>query len=44
MNDRHAEQREQKRQKRAKGGRKMIVQGRGYVRYNLAAIAKGAEK
>lgn len=42
--DRHAEQREQKRRKRSKGGKQMIVQGRGYVRLNLQAIEKGAKQ
>lgn len=43
MDDRHAEQREQKRRKRSKGGRQMIVVGKGYVQVNLAAIAKAAK-
>lgn len=44
MIDRHAESREKKRLKKSKGGKKMIVQGRGYVTLNLAAIQKGAAK
>ena len=44
MDDRHAVRREEKRRRRAKGGKKMIVQGKGYVTLTLAAIAKGASK
>lgn len=40
--DPHAERRERRRQKLSRGGRAMVVQGRGYVRVNLAAIEQGA--
>lgn len=43
--DRHAERREQKRVKRSKGGRQMIVVGKGHLVMTQAALAKkGAGK
>lgn len=41
--DPHAERRERRRHKLSKGGRAMVVQGRGYVRVNLAAIEQGSK-